>query len=220
MGMFDANKAAKAAVRSSEYLRAGIHDVKFTGVEKNETERFTAIEFTFTAENGAQHNARLFAPTSDERKPNRFDPNIEDPSQAEQFMCKLMHIISALDPTTYKQIQDGILSFAPSNFDNLVKLVKRILDPKVGTEVQIKLIPNNSFAAFPSYPARIDKNGDLYLTTSFIGHDLTLSAYEKQQIDKALDAKPTPIRNTSELDEIQKDLEEGAADDDDSDLPF
>lgn len=220
MGMFDANKAAKAAVRSSEYLRVGIHDVKFIGVEKNETERFTSIDFTFAAENGAQHIARLFAPTSDERSANQFNPNIEDPSQAEQFMCKLMHIVSALDPDTYKQIQDGTLSFAPSNFDNLVKLVKRILDPKVGTAVQIKLVPNGSFATFPAYPARIDKNGDLYLTTSFIGHDLTLSAYEKQQIDKVLNAKPTNMRNTSELDEIKKDLEEGASDDDDSDLPF
>jgi hypothetical protein len=111
---------------------------------------------------------------------------------------------------------------APS-FDKLIELVKMILDPKIGTEVQIKLLPNGRYVGFPGFPARIDRNGNLYLSTSFIGQDLTLSPYEKNQIDKALTAKPTKMENvaTDELLGMDDELSDVTDDTDDEDkLPF
>ena len=221
MGMFDAKVAANVAVRpSASYLRAGIHNVKFTGVAKGDNPQYVTLDFTFEAEDGSVHTERMFEPRSNERQPNRFNTSIEDPSPAEQFMCKLMHIISALNPDVYQKIQTGAANFAPGDFDTLITLVKKILDPKVGTEVQVKLLPNGRFVGFPGFPARLDKAGNLYLSTSFIGTDLTLSAYEKAAIDKAANATPTNMsavaKDTSELD----DLNLTDSSDDDSDLPF
>lgn len=221
MGMFDnAVKAANAEVRvGSSYLPAGIHTVKFTGVDKAANERFNMLQFTFEDANGAVHIESMFEPTSSERQANRFDSSREDPSETEQFLCKLMHIMAAINPEVHRQIQSGEVKFNPADFDTLVKYVKKIFDPKVGTEVQIKLLPNGRFARFPGFPAAIDKNGNLYLRTSFVGQDLTLSAYEKQQIDKAANAKPTTMpTDKSELDDMRDDLM--GSSDDDSDLPF
>lgn len=225
MGMFNAQGSVNAQVRTSAtYLQAGIHNVKFMGVEKGDNAAYSTLDFAFEDENGAVHNERLFEPTSNERQPNRFNNAIEDPSQAEQFMCKLMHIIAAINPEVHSKIQNGTLKFDPVSFDALVVLVKKILDSKVGTEVQIKLVPNGRYVGFPGFPARISKNGDLYLSTAFIGQDLTLSAYEKAQIDKALQAKPTDMtkRDTSELDDLDNlvDNDEPKAMDGDDDLPF
>ena len=232
MGMYDATSAARAEVKpAASYLRAGIHNVRFTGVEKG-TSEYSTIDFSFEGvdegEVGALHNERMFEPKSSERMPNRFNSAITDPSQAEQFMCKLMHIIAALNPAAHKKIQDGTAKFAPSDFDTLIKLVKKILNPVVGTEVQIKLLPNGRFCGFPGFPARISKNGDLFLSTSFIGQDLTLSAYEKAQIDKVNAAQPTNMTNMantgSELDSMRRDIdeleEESSSSIDDDDLPF
>ena len=223
MGMFNAQGSVNAQVRTSAtYLQAGIHNVKFTGVNKGDNPAYSTIDFAFEDENGAVHTERMFEPTSNERQMNRFNNAVEDPSQAEQFMCKLMHIIHALNPEIHAKIQNGTLKFDPANFDALVVLVKKILDPKVGTEVQIKLVPNGRFVGFPGFPASINKDGDLYLKTAFIGQDLTLSAYEKAQIDKANQAKPTDMSKTTstdldELDELENDDTKEGVDDD---LPF
>jgi hypothetical protein len=63
----------------------------------------------------------------------------------------------------------------------------------------------------------------LYLSTSFIGQDLTLSPYEKNQIDKALTAKPTKMETITndELLGMDDELSDVKDDSDDSDgLPF
>lgn len=235
MGMYDIKNVINAKVVSNSYMTVGIHHVKFTGVDKGENPSYNTIEFTFEDINdGSIHHERLFEPTSGERQANRFNPAISDPSQAEQFMAKLMHIIAGLDPENHQKIKDGTLKFAPTSFDNVVNYVKKLLTPKIGSEIEIKLVPNGKYAGFPGFPARLSKDGVIYLTTSFIGHNLTLTPNEKSQIDKALAAKPTdmtkvekstgsedifdlsdptPVDN-SELNALQNDV------DDPDDLPF
>lgn len=200
MGMFDIKNVANVSVRpATTYLRAGIHTVKFMGVEKGDS-NYSTIDFLFEDANGAVHTERLFEPQENTRKPNRFDSSKEDPSQAEQFMCKLMQIIMALNPDFHAQIVSHPDAFARLDFNGLIAAVQKGLTPKVGTEVQIKLLPSGRYVSFPGFPARIDRNGNLYLSTSFIGQDLTLSAYEKDQIDKALSAKPTDMSKKDDID--------------------
>lgn len=227
MGMFDVAGAANVQVRKSgQYLQAGIHTVKFVGVEKNDS--YSAIDFSFENENGT-HTERLFEPQSNVRQANRFNSAVEDPSQAEQFMCKLMQIIEVLNPEFHAKMKADPKKYSAPSFDKLIELVKMILEPKIGTETQIKLLPNGRFVGFPGFPARIDRNGNLYLSTSFIGSDLTLTAYEKNQIDKALTAKPTKMETfdlggNNELlgmsDELGDVAEEKTADSEDDGLPF
>ena len=221
MGMFDVASAANVQVRKSgQYLQAGIHTVKFVGVNKNDS--YSAMDFSFENENGT-HTERLFEPQSSERQPNRFNSAVEDPSQAEQFMCKLMQIIQVLNSEFHAKMVADPKKYSAPSFDKLIELVKMILEPKIGTEVQIKLLPNGRYVGFPGFPARIDRDGNLYLSTSFIGQDLTLSPYEKNQIDKALTAKPTKMETiaTDELLGMDDELSDVKDDTDDNDgLPF
>ena len=223
MGMFDVAGAANVQVRKSgQYLQAGIHTVKFVSVEKNDS--YSAIDFTFENEQGT-HTERLFEPQSATRQPNRFNSAVEDPSQAEQFMCKLMQIIQVLSPENYAKMQADPKKYSAPDFDALTRMVKKLLENSIGTETQIKLLPNGRFVGFPGFPARIDKNGNLYLSTSFIGADLTLTPYEKNQIDKALTAKPTKMETiaTDELlgmDEELSDITDTADNTEDDGLPF
>lgn len=229
MGMFNVANVANVQVRpATTYLKVGIHTVKFMGVEKGDSS-FSTMDFTFENAEGAVHTERLFEPESNERKPNRFDPSKEDPSQAEQFMCKLMQIIQALSPELHAHIIAHPEEFARLDFNGVIKAVQKGLASKIGTEVQIKLLPNGKYAGFPGFPARIDKNGNLYLSTSFIGQDLTLSAYEKDQIDKALNAKPTDMSksvdnildlNTDDVDTLLEDSSDTTTQEEEDDLPF
>ena len=223
MGIFgSAQSAINAQVKpTASYLQAGIHNVKFVSVEKGSNEAFNTVDFTFEDANGAIHIERMFEPRSGERQPNRFNTSVEDPSQAEQFLAKIMHMMSAINPEMYRRIQAGEVKFDPSDFNVLVDCVKKIFNPKAGVELQIKLLPNGRFVGFPGFPAAIDKNGNLYLRTSFIGNDLTLSAWEKAAIDKAAQAKPTQMPSTdkSELDSLGLD-NDFTTEDDADDLPF
>lgn len=226
MGMFDMGGVKGAKVVSNSYLRPGIHHVIFKGIQKAEMSNTTtnAIELQFEAVDGSGiHNERLFEPRSAERTPNRFNSLITDPSEAEQFQVKIKQVIEALDPELGKQINEHGEKFSAPNFDGFLKLLKKYLDPKVGTETWIKLVPNGKYASFPGYPAKCTKDGSLIITTTFIGENLVLSAYEKTQIDNALAAKPTPMKEKSELDDLKEsfpEIDSTAAVDDNDDLPF
>ena len=222
--MFDMGGVKGAKVVSSSYLRAGIHNVVFKGVDKADIpgSESAAVEFRFEAVDGSGiHNERLFEPRSAERQPNRFNSSRMDPSQAEQFMCKCKQIISALDPELGKRIDEEGEKFSAPNFDGFIKLLKKYLDPKIGTTTWIKLLPNGKYYSFPGFPAILSKDGNIIMTTKFIGEDLVLSSYEKQQIDKANAAKPTDMSSkTDELSDVADEFKSDTTSSIDDDLPF
>lgn len=223
MGMFDMGGVKNARVVSNSYLRPGIHQVIFKGIQKAEMadSSVNAIELQFEAVDGSGiHNERLFEPRSSERVPNRFNPANEDPSQAEQFMVKVKQVIEALDPELGKRISENGEKFSAPDFNGFLNLLKKYLDPKVGTKTNIKLVPNGRYAGFPGFPAKCSKDGNLIITTTFIGENLVLSAYEKTQIDNALAAKPTVMSTKNELDDLKEAFPGVGSEDDSDDLPF
>lgn len=223
MSMFNLGGVKDARVVSTNYLKPGIHQVVFKGIQKAEMSDATinAIELQFEAvDSSGIHNERLFEPRSTERVPNRFNPSNEDPSQAEQFMVKIKQVIEALDPELGKQINENGEKFSAPDFNGFLKLLKKYLDPKVGTKTYIKLVPNGRYAGFPGFPARCSKDGGLIITTTFIGENLVLSSYEKTQIDNALTAKPTPMGTKNELDDLKEAFPSVDPGDDSDDLPF
>jgi hypothetical protein len=204
MGMFNMGGTKGVKVASNTFLRAGIHDVTFKGIDKSE--KANAIELRFEAEDGAIHNELLFEPRTAERTETQYGPT---PSEAEQFTCKVKQIIDAIYPELGKRIDEEGEQFDAPNFDAFIKLLKKHLDPKVGTTVQIKLIPTNNgnFVTFPAFPARVNKDGNLYMTTKFIGEALTLTTKEKSAIDASLNAKPTDMRaKSNELMDLENDF--------------
>ena len=195
----------------TNYLKAGIHEVTFKGI--NLTEK--GMELTFENDNGT-HRELIFEPRSDQRTESQFGPN---PSEAEQFMCKVKQIISALDPELADNIEKDGTKFTAPSFSAFVKLVKKYLDHKVGEKTFIKLIPTSgNFVGFPGFPAKLNKDGILYMSTKFIGEDLVLTPAEMTRIENAAKATPTPMKTDSDLDELKAEFE--ASPDEDDDLPF
>lgn len=220
MGMFNMGDTKSVKVSSGNgvnYLRAGIHTVTFKGI--NKSDKANAIELKFENAEGAVHNELIFEPRSAERTQSQFGTN---PSEAEQFRCKIKQIIDALNPTLGKAIDEQGEKFDANSFDGFINLLKKHLDDKVGTTTQIKLIPTSgNFVGFPGFPARVSKDGGLYMTTKMIGEDLTLTTSEKNKIDAAQNAKPTPMIQTDEFADIKDDFDIDVTDDSDEDkLPF
>lgn len=221
--MFNMGGVATAKVVSSNFLKAGIHDVVFKGIDK--ADGFNALELRFEAVDGSGvHNERLFEPRSNERKESQYGPN---PAESEQFMCKVKQIIDALDPDLAKKIENDGSKFAAADFDGFIALLKKYLDKRVGTQTQIKLVPTTgNFVGFPGFVARLSKDGALYMTTKVIGENLTLSAKEKTAIDNAAMAKPTDMRQAvNDLADLKDDfpvntVDAGPVEDDDDGLPF
>lgn len=217
MGMFNMSgtKGVKVSTgNGANYLRAGIHTVTFTGL--NKSEKANAIEFHFEGEDGAIHNELLFEPRSAERTQSQFGTN---PSEAEQFTCKVKQIIDALNPELGKMIDEQGEKFDAPNFDAFIALLKKHLDSKVGATTQIKLLPTSgNFVGMPGFPARVSKDGGLYMTTKIIGADLTLTTAEKNKIETAATARPTQMSAATELDDLKDDFE--AVDSDDDEMPF
>lgn len=211
-----------AKIVSNNFLRAGIHNVIFKGIRKADGTN-SAIELQFEAVDGSGvHNERIFEPRSAERTQSQYGTN---PSEAEQFSCKIKQVIGALDPELYNRIENEGDKFAAPTFDKFIELLKKYLDSKVGTQTQIKLVPTSgNFVGFPGYIARISKDNILYMTTKVIGKDLVLTAKEKAAIEAAENAKPTDMRQKNdELADLREDFEvadrENVADEND-DLPF
>lgn len=221
MSMFNmgAVKGAGIASGTNNYLKAGIHEVVFKGI--NKVDGSESMELLFETVDGTQtHKERIFAPQSADRGESQFGPT---PSQMEQFLSKVKCIIGALDKDLYDKIEKDGEKFNAPDFDGFVNLLKKYLDKKVGSTTYIKLIPTNgNFVGFPGFPARINRDGDLYIANKFIGEGLVLTAQEVKRIEEAANAKPTPMakkESNSDLDAIMEDFP--AVDDDDEDkLPF
>ena len=101
------------------------------------------------------------------------------------------------------------------------KVIAALTKPYAGTELEVKLIPqSNGFATIPGFPAKISRNGDLGISTRFIGHDLVMNQSEQKKIDAAKNAQPTNMAQTSSgsVDGLAEQL--GIDTTEDSDLPF
>ena len=219
MGMFNMGGVATTKVVNNDYLKAGIHNVIFKGLDK--AQNLNAIEFRFEAVDGSGiHNERLFEPQSAERNESQFGAI---PSQTEQFMCKIKQIIDALDPDLGKMIEENGNKFAAPDFEGFIMLLKRYLDKRVGVETQIKLVPTKgSYVGFPAFVANLSKDGVLYMNTKVIGNNLTLTPKEVTAIENAKNAKPTDMKSRdNELDDLKDDFDivDKKAELDD-DLPF
>ena len=217
MGKFSMKGVKDTKVMSTNYLKAGIYNVIFKGVDKSEN--FNALELKFDAVDGSgTHTERIFEPRSEERTESQYGTN---PSETEQFMCKIKQIIDAINPELGKEIEDNPSKLDVTSFDMFVNLLKKYLNTKVGVETQIKLIPTSgNFVGFPGFIARVNKDGNLYMTTKIIGNNLTLTAKEKNLIDEENNAKPTNMNSKSsdnELEDLKDDFPETPSDDD---LPF
>lgn len=195
---FDLTSAMQAKKSTGSMLTAGIHNAKFVGIDKDtittkngDTDVMTLI---LDVEGHGEYKQNFFKPNSDERTASTYG---ENPSQMEQFKVILVEILEALNPDYAEDIASGKLEFG-NNFTKIVAAMKKYTSQFANADVQIKLLPqSNGWASIPSFPASVDRNGNLRIQTVFIGHDLTLTANEKKKIDAAANARPTNMATSA-----------------------
>lgn len=219
---------------SGNFLSAGIHKAKFNGLSLNSITSqkdgrvYNTMTLALDVEGHGEFTHNFFEPTSQERTSSQFG---ENPSQVEHFMVSLRQIFDALDPKIGEMIDNNNVVIKDANgnnkkvdvgdldFNKLVRLSKILTDPYIGTELEIKLVPqSNGFNAVPGFPAKINRAGALGIATRFIGHNLTLSQSEQKRIDAAQNNRPTNMASNSDatLDGIADALGVNTG----SDLPF
>lgn len=203
-------------------ITAGIHKAIFKGVKSTpevintKSGMSNVMEVTFDV-NGTEIKHRIFEPTSGERKPNSWGGMT--PSQEDEFLINIRQILEALVPDIVKDIDNETKQIG-STFTDIVKATSFYTKDKVGTEVELKFLPNGRYANIPSYVARIDRdNKTLGIRTRWIGHNLTLTNQEQQQISAQSNAAPSnmPKDKSDLMDMIGKEAQIKASSDD---LPF
>lgn len=230
MGIF--NLSATTGVKESgKFLQAGIHNAKFVSVELGEVnsqkngQTYKTMKLTLDIDGYGEFSHNFFEPTSADRSAGTYG---ENPSQVEHFMVAVRQIVDALDSKIGEMIDNDTITINGKHvkkdglsFDQLVKVIAALTKPYAGTELEVKLIPqSNGFATIPGFPAKISRNGDLGISTRFIGHDLVMNQSEQKKIDAAKNAQPTNMAQTSSgsVDGLAEQL--GIDTTEDSDLPF
>lgn len=221
--MMNFDMSATTGVKESgKVLSPGIHKAKFNGLaldsitSQKDGSTYKVMSLLLDVDGYGEFVSNFFEPRSNERTESQFGPN---PSPAEHFMIALRQIFDAVNPKIGEGIDNQTVKLTGS-FDDIVKTAAKWTASSIGTEVEVKLIPqSNGFAAIPSFPARINRAGALGIATRFIGHNLTLSQSEQRKIDQANNARPTNMTSSSDttLDGLADALGVG---DPEKDLPF
>lgn len=190
-----------------------IHEVKFVGAEiqdiegvKNPGTIYKVIKLKFENEEGVFEHTVFEPRDSDfERRANTFmrngvEESIPQPSNVESMMLLFKHVIDSVNPAIAKEIDDGTKNLGAKTWDDLRKLVAKILDVGKGTVVKIKLLKNKKGEAiFPGYftglskPDPVTNESKVYMRNNFVGKNLAFSTYEAQRINNESNATPTKI---------------------------
>lgn len=232
MGMFDLS-ATTGVKESGKVLQPGIYNAKFVSVELSDLnsqktgQTYKTMKLTLDVEGYGEYTKNFFEPTSTERTANTFG---ENPSPVEHFMVAVRQIVDALDESIGQKIDnDDVVinnkkvSVKSLSFEQLVKLVSYLTKPFAGTEVEIKLVPqNNGFADVPGFPAKVNRTGALGIATRFIGHNLVMNQAEQKKIDAAKNAQPTNMAQTTtgSVEGLADALGINNSDETGNDLPF
>lgn len=214
--------ATTGVKESGKFLAPGIHKAKFNGLtldtitSQKDGNTYKVMSLNLDVDGYGDYTQNFFEPRSAERTQSQFG---ENPSPVEHFMIALRQIFDAVNPAIGEGIDNGTTKIT-GDFSAIVKTAMKLTAPSIGTEVEIKLVPqSNGFAAMPGFPAKINRVGALGIATRIIGHNLVMSQSEQRKIDAANNARPTNMAsNDTSIEGLSDAL--GLEDKDDSDLPF
>lgn len=214
--------ATTGVKEGGKFLAPGIHKAKFNGLtldtitSQKDGNVYKVMSLNLDVDGYGDYTQNFFEPRSAERTQSQFG---ENPSPVEHFMIALRQIFDAVNPAIGEGIDNGTTKIT-GDFSTLVKTAMKLTAPSIGTEVEIKLVPqSNGFAAMPGFPAKINRVGALGIATRIIGHNLVMSQSEQRKIDAANNARPTNMAsNDTSIEGLSDAL--GLEDKDDSDLPF
>lgn len=190
---------------NSQLAANTIHTVKFDGVEavtitkKDGSATFDVLKIKFSNESGKFEHT-IFEPKPEDavRKENNY--GYENPSNLEEMMFLLRHLIAAVAPKVNEQIEKkgGI---AVESWEKLRNFMVVNTVKAIGTETQIKLLADKEGRPrFPGFVLGMSKKNETYARTNFIGAKLTFTANELKKIETAAAATPTPMSSDNSAD--------------------
>lgn len=182
-----------------------IYDVVFDGCEvediqgvKDPSQLYKVLKLKFSNEDGTYEHA-IFEPRPEdfERKISEVmvkgaKQNIPQPSGVESMMLLFKHAIDAINPAIAEAIDKGEKNLGAKDWNDLRKLVAKILDAGKGVSTKIKLVKNKKGEAiFPGFFAAVNRENKAYIRNNFIGPKVAFTSYETDRIRKEATATPT-----------------------------
>lgn len=178
-----------------------IHTVKWVGAEAKDIESkatgdtLRILSLKFKNDDGVFEETIFEGkPGDDKRVVNQW--KYESPSAVEETMFKIKHLFAAINPKVAEQIEKKGLQV--SSWDELRQFVVKHTLAQIGTETQIKIFSRTDSKGvtrtnFPSFVLSINKAGEVYPKTNFIGAKLAFTAKEMEKINNATTAKATNV---------------------------
>lgn len=230
--MFDITEALNVKIPTGKKLNAGIVNAKYVTIKKDLQElkdgtESNVLAVTFDIEDYGEYTVKVFETNDKERKDTSW--GTKNPSPVDDFNIFVVQLLSALKPQFKDDITSGKLKLG-NTLAQMGKALNAYLTDVVGTEIEIKLLPNQKgYANIPTrFIARIDKDGKLAIGNLIFGKNLTLTASEQKKIDAAKTAAPTPMKSATQksslaaalLADEEPETPAAEATEDDDDLPF
>jgi hypothetical protein len=199
-----------------------IYPVEFAGArvdtvqgKKDPSKSYTILKVRFEGEDGYYEESIFYPKEGDDKRPiykSKDGHEYEGASSFDRTMSFIAQVAEVLNPEGFKKMQEVSSKF--KTFDDLTKVFIAITNPAKGKKTKLKLVGRNHNgnieAALPRFVA-VNKQGERFVCDNFLGDKVFFSAYEENERNKYLNAKPTNVEDsqiTLGIDTVEKGSED------------
>ena len=223
---FSINSSVSAVSNSIKQLAPfAIYDVKYEKSEiaefdgkKDPGKHYKTLRVRFSNADG-YYEETIFFPTPADGEPKEYErpdgTKQKFPSNWDRIKFFMAQVMTVLNPEGYKKFCEASSKF--KDFEMMANAFIKVLEPAMGKETKLKLMgrtdeSGNVHATLPKFLS-YNRDGQLYISTNFIGDRVFFSTYEEGQVQKFKNAKPTampdlaadPLAITPKDEETKKD---------------
>ena len=223
---FSINNSVSAVSNSIKQLAPfAIYDVKYEKSEivefdgkKDPSQHYKTLRVRFSNADG-YYEETIFFPTPADGEPKEYErpdgTKQKFPSNWDRIKFFMAQIMTVLNPEGYKKFCEASSKF--KDFEMMANAFIKVLEPAMGKETKLKLMgrtdeSGNVHATLPKFLS-YNRDGQLYISTNFIGDRVFFSTYEEGLVQKFKNAKPTampdlaadPLAITPKAEEAKKD---------------
>lgn len=223
---FSINSSVSAVSNSIKQLAPfAIYDVKYEKSEivefdgkKDPSQHYKTLRVRFSNADG-YYEETIFFPTPADGEPKEYErpdgTKQKFPSNWDRIKFFMAQVMTVLNPEGYKKFCEASSKF--KDFEMMANAFIKVLEPAMGKETKLKLMgrtdeSGNVHATLPKFLS-YNRDGQLYISTNFIGDRVFFSTYEEGLVQKFKNAKPTampdlaadPLAITPKAEEAKKD---------------
>ena len=223
---FSINSSVSPVSNSIKQLAPfAIYDVKYEKSEivefdgkKDPSQHYKTLRVRFSNADG-YYEETIFFPTPADGEPKEYErpdgTKQKFPSNWDRIKFFMAQVMTVLNPEGYKKFCEASSKF--KDFEMMANAFIKVLEPAIGKETKLKLMgrtdeSGNVHATLPKFLS-YNRDGQLYISTNFIGDRVFFSTYEEGLVQKFKNAKPTampdlaadPLAITPKTEETKKD---------------